>query len=164
MQKTLIQITAKEKQDLLDKLDHLKLVKRPEVIERIKIARGYGDLSENSEYDAARDEQLFIETQIQELEEMIRTAEVIAVNADSSIIGIGNTFTAIESDTGSTVTYHLVGVTAVNAFEGRISKESPIGQAVLGRSVGHTVTVNTPGHCPNYDLTITSITITDANK
>lgn len=153
-----LQLTKEELNKLHEQLDELKLVKRPAVIERLQIARSYGDLSENSEYDAARDEQMFIEKEIKDIEEKIRVAEIIDTNLiDKDIVSIGKRVTVKESDTKNTVTYDIVGVTAVDAFTYKISKESPIGQALDNRKVGDIVTVQTPEPKERYQLTIKKI-------
>lgn len=153
-----LQLTSDELKKLHEQLDDLKLVKRPAVIERLQIARSYGDLSENSEYDAARDEQMFIESEIKDIEEKIRIAEIIDTNLiDKDIVSIGKRVTVVESDTKNTVTYDIVGVTAVDAFASKISKESPIGRALNDHKVGDTVKIHTPEPKETYNLTIKKI-------
>ena len=153
-----LQLTSDELKTLHEQLDELKLVKRPAVIERLQIARSYGDLSENSEYDAARDEQMFIESEIKDIEEKIRVAEIIDTNLiDKDIVSIGKRVTVKESDTKNTVTYDIVGVTAVDVFAYKISKESPIGQALNGHKVGDTVKIHTPELKESYNLKIKKI-------
>lgn len=153
-----LQLTSDELKKLHEQLDDLKLVKRPAVIERLQIARSYGDLSENSEYDAARDEQMFIESEIKDIEEKIRIAEIIDTNLiDKDIVSIGKRVTVVESDTKNTVTYDIVGVTAVDAFASKISKESLIGQALNGHKVGDTVKIHTPEPKESYNLKIKKI-------
>lgn len=127
-------MTLAEKEQLEQELEELKLVRRPEVVERIKIARSYGDLSENSEYDAAKDEQAFVEGQIQILETKIRYAEIIdsdAVAKDE--VAIGKTVTVEEVGTTDKDVYHIVGAAGADIFSGRISNESPIAQALIGK-------------------------------
>lgn len=149
-------MTLAEKEQLEQELEELKLVRRPEVVERIKIARSYGDLSENSEYDAAKDEQAFIEGQIQILETKIRYAEIIdsdAVAKDE--VAIGKTVTVEEVGTTDRDVYHIVGAAGADIFSGRISNESPIAQALIGKKTGDIVTIESPAG--SYDVKIVSV-------
>jgi transcription elongation factor GreA len=149
-------MTLAEKEQLEQELEELKLVRRPEVVERIKIARSYGDLSENSEYDAAKDEQAFVEGQIQILETKIRYAEIInsdAVAKDE--VAIGKTVTVEEVGTTDRDVYHIVGAAGANIFSGRISNESPIAQALIGKKTGDIVTIESPAG--SYDVKIVSV-------
>lgn len=156
-----IQMTIVEKEQLEAKLDELKLVKRPEVIERIKIARSYGDLSENSEYDAAKDEQAFIEQSIQDLETKLRYAEIIEVDVDNTNkISLGKTVTYEELDTKSINTIHIVGSLSSNIFENKISKDAPIVQAMLGHSEGDTVIIKPENNQMIYKIKIKKIETT----
>ncbi len=149
-------MTLAEKEQLEQELEELKLVSRPEVVERIKIARSYGDLSENSEYDAAKDEQAFVEGQIQILETKIRHAEIIdsdAVAKDE--VAIGKTVTVEEVGTTDKDVYHIVGAAGADIFSGRISNESPIAQALIGKKTGDIVTIESPAG--SYDVKIVSV-------
>lgn len=149
-------MTLAEKEQLEQELEELKLVRRPEVVERIKIARSYGDLSENSEYDAAKDEQAFVEGQIQILETKIRYAEIIdsdAVAKDE--VAIGKTVTVEEVGTTDKDVYHIVGAAGADIFSGRISNESPIAQALIGKKIGDIVTIESPAG--SYDVKIVSV-------
>lgn len=149
-------MTLAEKEQLEQELEELKLVRRPEIVERIKIARSYGDLSENSEYDAAKDEQAFVEGQIQILETKIRYAEIIdsdAVAKDE--VAIGKTVTVEEVGTTDKDVYHIVGAAGANIFSGRISNESPIAQALIGKKTGDIVTIESPAG--SYDVKIVSV-------
>ncbi|OFI50486.1 transcription elongation factor GreA [Floricoccus tropicus] len=138
-------MTQEGKEKLEQELEDLKLIKRPEVVERIKIARGYGDLSENSEYDAAKDEQAFIEGRISTVETMIRNAEIIDSDAvDKNEVAIGKTVTFQELPDGEVETYTIVGSAEANPFEGKISNESPIAQALVGQKKGDIVKVTLP--------------------
>ena len=146
-------MTLAEKEQLEQELENLKLVRRPEVVERIKIARSYGDLSENSEYDAAKDEQAFVEGQIQILETKIRYAEIIdseAVAKDE--VAIGKTVVVQEVNTTDQDVYHIVGAAGADIFSGRISNESPIAQALIGKKTGDIVTIESPAG--SYDVEI----------
>lgn len=125
-------------------LEHLKTVKRPEVVEKIKVARSFGDLSENSEYDAAKDEQGFVEQEISKIEEMIRYARIIEENVDNTTVQIGKTVTFVELPDGDKEIYKIVGSAEADPFEGKISNESPIAQALLGAGINDEVKVPLP--------------------
>ncbi|MGP6355707.1 transcription elongation factor GreA [Streptococcus dysgalactiae] len=149
-------MTLTEKEQLEKELEELKLVRRPEVVELIKIARSYGDLSENSEYDAAKDEQAFVEGQISTLETKIRYAEIIdsdAVAKDE--VAIGKTVVVQEVGTTDKDTYHIVGAAGADIFSGKISNESPIAQALIGKKTGDKVRIESPAS--TYDVEIISV-------
>lgn len=149
-------MTQGEKDQLEKELEELKLVRRPEVVERIKIARSYGDLSENSEYDAAKDEQAFVEGQISTLETKIRFAEII--NSDDVAkdeVAIGKTVVVKEVGTTDQDTYHIVGAAGADIFSGKISNESPIAHALIGKKKGDIVKIETPA--ATYDVEIVSV-------
>ena len=153
-----LQMTQAEYQSLEEKLEELKLVKRPEIIERIKIARSYGDLSENSEYESAKDEQAFLDTEIAKLEERLRFAQIINItDTQENIVSIGRTVRVLESDTNQEVVYKIVGISHADAFEMKITQESPIGKALFGHTIGDTVHVYTPVPQESYDLTILDV-------
>ena len=139
-------MTQAGKQKLEQELEHLKTVVRKEVVERIKIARSFGDLSENSEYDAAKDEQAFVEGRITTIENMIRNARIISEDELSKdAVSLGNSVTFVELPEGDEETYTIVGSAEADPFEGKISNDSPIAKSLLGRKVGDQVTVQTPG-------------------
>ena len=138
------QMTQEGYDQLVEELEHYKKVKRPEVIEKIKVARSFGDLSENSEYDAAKDEQGFIEQRILEMEQMIRYAVIIELDEKSSAIRLGNTVTYQELPNGATETDKIVCSAEANPFEYKISNESPVAQALLGKEVGDVAKVSLP--------------------
>lgn len=133
-------ITAQGKQDLEAELQQLK-GRRGEVADKIAAARDFGDLSENAEYDAAREEQGLLETRIAEIEEILQNAQII--NAGGSAVVVLGSTVELTADT-KTVTYTVVGPVEADPLEGKISNESPIGQALMGKSVGDTVTITTP--------------------
>jgi len=139
-------MTQAGKEKLVQELEYLKSVKRKEVVERIKIARSFGDLSENSEYDSAKEEQAFVEGRITTLENMIRNAKIIAESemAGDSVT-LGRTVTFVELPDGEEETYSIVGSAEADPFEGKISNDSPIARSLLGKKVGDQVTVQTPG-------------------
>ena len=129
---------------LEEELEYLKTIKRPEVVEKIKVARSFGDLSENSEYDAAKDEQGFVEQEISKIEDMIRHAKIITENGDSNSVNIGRTVTFEEIPDGDKEVYTIVGSAEADPFEGKISNESPIAKALIGKKLNDTVTVPLP--------------------
>lgn len=128
-----------------DELHELKVVKRKEVAQKIKEAREQGDLSENAEYDAAKDEQRDIETRIEELEKILKNVEVVAEeDVTSDTINIGCTVKIEDVDEGDVEEYSIVGSTEANSLQGKISNESPVGKALIGAVVDDIVTVSTP--------------------
>lgn len=138
-------MTKEGLEKLEQELDSLKLVKRPEVIERIKIARSYGDLSENSEYEAAKDEQAFIEGRISTVETMIRYAEIVDnANIDKNEVALGKSVVFQEVGDDEEEEYEIVGTAEADPFSGKISNESPIAQALIGRKVGDVVKIPLP--------------------
>jgi transcription elongation factor GreA len=139
-------MTQAGKEKLQQELDQLKTVKRKEVVERIKIARSFGDLSENSEYDSAKEEQAFVEGRITTIENMIRNAKIIAeAEMESDTVSLGRSVTFVELPDGEEETYTIVGSAEADPFEGKISNDSPIAKSLLGRKLGEQVSVSTPG-------------------
>lgn len=139
-------MTLEGKQKLEDELEDLKINKRKEIVERIKIARSYGDLSENSEYESAKDEQAFVEGRISTLEKMIRFAEIIDdKNVEADIVSLGRTVTFVELPDEEEESYSIVGSAEANPLQGKISNDSPIAKALLGKRVGDEVSIATPG-------------------
>ena len=139
-------MTLEGKQKLEEELEDLKINKRKEIVERIKIARSYGDLSENSEYESAKDEQAFVEGRISSLEKMIRFAEIIDdKNVEADIVSIGRTVTFVELPDEEEESYSIVGSAEANPLQGKISNDSPIARALLGKRVGDEVSIATPG-------------------
>ncbi len=138
-------MTKEGKQKLEQELENLKSVKRKEVVERIKIARSFGDLSENSEYDSAKEEQAFVEGRITTIENMIRNAKIIEESElDSDNVALGKSVTFVELPDGDEETYTIVGSAEADPFEGKISNDSPIAKSLIGKVVGDEVTVQTP--------------------
>lgn len=136
-------LTEEGKLELEKRLEYLKLVKRPEITERIKVARDFGDLSENAEYDAAKNEQAMIEGEILEIENKLKYA-VIIKEAKKGTISLGSKVDFVDEEIGEVFTYEIVGTTEADVEQGRISNESPIGNALLGRKVGDIVKVSVP--------------------
>ncbi len=129
-----------------EELEFLKTTRRTEIAEKIKVARGFGDLSENAEYDEAKNEQAQVEERINYLENMLLHAKVIVDNeAQKDVVTIGSTVTYTNMKTNKDITYQIVGTAEADPFSGRISNESPTGKALLNLRVGDTTTVETPG-------------------
>ena len=147
-------LLTKEGYDNLEKeLNYLKTVKRGEVAERIKIALGFGDLSENSEYDEAKNAQADNEMKIAELENKIRYAKIIDENdIDTETVQVGNTVKMYDEEFEEEVEYTIVGSTEVDLAENKISNESPIGKALLGAKKGATVEVQAPAGVIKYEI------------
>lgn len=142
------QLTVAGKLELEKELDELKAL-RSEVAERIASARDFGDLRENEEYHSAREEQSRMETRIAEIEEILLNAEMIQAT-NTSHVQVGN---VVELETeGKKVTYTVVGPVEADPLEGKISNESPIGQALLGKKVGDTVIIETPKATVEYKI------------
>ncbi len=132
-------------QELVDELSYLKLQRREEIKEQIAIARGFGDLSENAEYDEARNEQAKVEARIVELEALIENAIVIDESTlDASVVSLGSIVRVLDEDETEEITYNIVGSNEVDPFEQKISDMSPIGHALMGKRAGDKVTVETP--------------------
>ncbi|MBM7664379.1 transcription elongation factor GreA [Solibacillus kalamii] len=142
-------MTLDGKQKLEDELNTLKTVKRPEVVERIKVARSFGDLSENSEYDSAKEEQGFVEGRISLIEQMLRNAVIITEDDSSNTISLGKTVTFDELINGKRAnfeeSYTIVGSAEADPMEGKISNDSPIAKALMGKHVDDVVKLTTPG-------------------
>ena len=129
---------------LEDELENLKVVKRKEVSQKIKEAREQGDLSENAEYDAAKDEQRDIEARIEELEKILKNAEVVVEEeADLDKVSIGCNVKILDIEFDEELEYKIVRSTEANSLKGKISNESPVGKALLGKKVGDIVKVET---------------------
>lgn len=139
-------MTVSGKQKLEEELEYLKTVKRKEVVERIKVARSYGDLSENSEYDSAKEDQAFVEGKISSLESMIRNAVIITEDEmNNDEVQLGKTVTFKEIPDGEEETYTIVGSAEANPMEGLISNDSPIAKGLIGRKKDDKVKILTPG-------------------
>ena len=135
-------LTVKGMKALEDELQELKVVKRKEIAQKIKEAREQGDLSENAEYDAAKDEQRSIESRIEELEKIIKNAEVIdESNIDSDMVSIGSTVKFHDNEFDEDLEYRIVGSTESDILKGLISNESPLGKALIGSRIGEEVEV-----------------------
>ncbi|MBO7289585.1 MAG: transcription elongation factor GreA [Clostridia bacterium] len=149
-------LTPEGFEKLEKELEYLKVTGRKDIAEKIKIARGFGDLSENAEYDAAKDAQAAMEKRIGELEEMIKNAQVVDVNAvGTDTVSILSKVTVYDVDMEEEETYTIVGTTEADPDANKISDESPIGTALLGKKKGDIVTVETPGG--SFELKIVEI-------
>ncbi|WP_152396054.1 transcription elongation factor GreA [Paenibacillus guangzhouensis] len=134
-------------------LDDLKYVKRKEIANRIKIALSYGDLKENSEYHAAKDDQAFMETRIQVLESKLKRSRVVDTSSlDHSQVNIGSTVVLYDRDFAEKVEYKIVGAEEADVLENKISYESPLGKALLGAKVGDLVKVDAPMGEISYEV------------
>ena len=136
---------------LEDELENLKVVKRREIAQKIKEAREQGDLSENAEYDAAKDEQRDIEARIEELEAILKNSEVV-VEDEVDFDKIGCTVKVFDITFDEEMEFKLVGSTEANSLEGKISNESPVGQALMGKQIGDVVTVETQAGVMEYKV------------
>lgn len=139
-----ITVTKEGLEKLQNELDYLKTTKRQEVKEAIRIAKGFGDLSENSEYDEAREEQGKVESRIAELEEMLKNVVLVDDNFGTDRVNVGSIVRVYNKTRDKEITYHIVGSTEANAVQNKISDQSPIGKALLGERVGKTVKVEAP--------------------
>lgn len=138
---------------LEQELEDLKTVKRKEVAARIKEAISFGDISENSEYEEAKNEQAFIEGRIITLEKMLRNARIITnEDVDTNVVSVGSTVSLKDIEYGDVVEYTIVGSAESNPMENKISNESPVGQALLGKSKGTTVEVHAPAGTLQYEI------------
>lgn len=146
-------LTPEGFEKLEKELEYLKSVKRREVAERIKLAIGYGDLSENSEYDDAKNEQAFIEGRVITLEKMLRNAKIIQDDeVDTETVSVGSKVTLKDVEFNDTVEYTIVGSAESDPAQNKISNESPVGKALLGKRKGDIVDVNVPAGVIQYEI------------
>ncbi len=138
---------------LEDELHNLKVNRRREVAQKIKEAREQGDLSENAEYDAAKEEQRDIELRIEEIDKILKNAEVVVdEDVDASVINVGCTVIIKDLEFNEEMEYKIVGSTEANSLQGKISNESPVGKALLGAQKGEVVEVETPAGIIKYEI------------
>ena len=151
---TKVPLTVKGAEKLRAELEELKTVIRPRIIQAIATAREHGDLKENAEYHAAREQQSFAEGRIKEIEAKLSNAQVIDVTKldPNGKVVFGATVEIEDLDTGKTVTYQIVGEEEANIKEGRISIGSPIARALIGKETGDVVTVKAPGGDVDYEI------------
>lgn len=146
-------LTPEGLKKLEDELETLKSVKRREVAERIKVAIGYGDISENSEYDDAKNDQAFIEGRVITLEKMLRNARIInADEVDTEVVSIGSIVTLQDVEFKENIEYTIVGTAESDPSNNKISNESPVGRAILGKKKGSSVDVNVPAGIIQYKI------------
>ena len=146
-------LTSQGMQALEDELQDLKVVKRKEIAQKIKEAREQGDLSANAEYDAAKDEQRSMEARIEELEKIIKNAEVIDESAyDKDTVSIGSTVKFYDEEFDEELEYRIVGSTESDILKGLISNESPLGKGLIGAKIGETVQVESPDGFSRYKI------------
>ena len=148
-------MTQKGYDEAVERLKYLQTTKRQEIIERISEARSHGDLSENAEYDAARNEQSANEGEIVELDYKIKNAQIIEENDETSFVHIGSTVKVYDEELEEYETYELTGTTESDAMNNKISNESPVGAALLKHKVGEEVLINAPDGA--YKLKIVEI-------
>ncbi|MBQ9977236.1 MAG: transcription elongation factor GreA [Clostridia bacterium] len=139
-----IQLTKAGLEKLQNELEQLKTVGRTEIAEKIRVARGYGDLSENSEYDEAKNEQAKIEARIVELEKMLENVSIIADDINTDVVTLGVNVVVLDVEYDEELTYRIVGSAEANPMQGYLSDDSPVGSALLGAKVGDEVTAVTP--------------------
>ncbi len=141
-----IKITDDGLKKLQDELEYLKTTGRADIAEKIKVARGYGDLSENSEYDEAKNEQAKMEARIAEIEAMLKNVEIISdVKGAAKTVQVGVKVKVLDEEYGDECEYRVVGSTEADPRTGSISDESPVGKALIGKKIGEEVFVETPG-------------------
>lgn len=135
------------------RLEYLKTTGRTEIAEQIKIARSFGDLSENAEYDAAKIEQARMEYEIVEIEAMLRNVVIIDEdNINTDVVNVGNTITVKNKTLNQELTFQIVGSAEANPMEKRISNESPVGKGLLGHKLHETVSIHTPGGPAEFEI------------
>ena len=140
-----IVLTPQGYEKLKQEIEYLSTDKRREVADRIRVAREFGDIAENSEYDDAKNEQALLEHRIAQLEERLRNARVISKKEISSdVVSIGSRVKLRDMDAKETIEYHIVGSAEANPSENKLSNESPVGKAIIGRKKGETVEVTAP--------------------
>ena len=138
-------LTPEGYKKLKAEIEHLSTDRRREVADRIRVARQFGDIAENAEYDDAKNDQMLLEHRIARLEEQLRNARVIEKKEISSdVVSVGSTVRLRDVDAKQTVEYHIVGSAEANPSESKLSNESPVGKAILGHKNGETVEVTTP--------------------
>ena len=143
----------KVRREKLKELQDLKVTKRKEIAEKLKEARAQGDLSENAEYDAAKDEQAQIEARIEEIEALLKNVEVVVESeADANKVNIGCKVKVQDMTYDEELEFQIVGSTEANSLKGKISNESPVGKALLGHEVGEVVSIETPDGDEQYKI------------
>jgi len=153
-----IYITLEGKKEKEERLEYLKSVRRPEVLEKLKTAREYGDLSENSEYDAAREEEAILEQEIAQIEFTLKNSKLITkAKGDADVVHIGSVVVVKDLDFNMEMTFTITGSYNNDPLKGFVSNESPIGKALIGGKKGDRITVVTPD--PNTDMNIEILSV-----
>jgi transcription elongation factor GreA len=148
-----IMLTNEGLQNYEKELEHLKTVERKEIAEKIKVARSFGDLSENSEYDEAKNEQAMIEARIAEIEAILKNAQIIDESElTNEHIHIGSKVKVHDFDFDDDIEYQIIGSGEADPFNGKLSDESPVGSALIGHKVGDVVEVNTPDGTVKFEI------------
>lgn len=145
MQQKEIFVTEEGYKDLQEELEYLKVIKRKEVVANIKQAISFGDLSENSEYDEAKNEQAEVEKRINEIENLLTTVKIVKSDENSGVVHVGRTVTIYDYDIEEEEEYKIVGPTEVDIANNQISDESPLGRALLGKKAGEETSFEAPG-------------------
>src|SRR3712207_2077369 len=146
-------MTAEGVKKLEDELEYLKTTKRREITEKIKVALSYGDLSENSEYDEAKNEQAFVEGRIVQLENMLRNANVVDESEISlDAVSVGSIVKVKDYDFDEIIDFHIVGSAEADPMENKISNESPVGSALIGKKVGDVINVPVPDGISKFEI------------
>ncbi|MBQ4611252.1 MAG: transcription elongation factor GreA [Clostridia bacterium] len=148
-----VRLTKEGVEKYEQRLEYLKTTGRTEIAEQIQIARSFGDLSENAEYDAAKLEQARMEYEIVEIEAMLRNVVIIDEDTiNTEVINVGNTIRVLNKALNKEMTFQIVGSAEANPREQRISNESPVGAGLLGHKLGEVVTINTPGGASEFEI------------
>lgn len=148
-----VPMTAEGHSAMMDEVKHLKSVERPRIIKAIEEARAHGDLSENAEYHAAKEQQGWIEARVAELEDKLSRAEVIDITRLSGdTVKFGARVTLIDEETDGETSYQIVGEFEADVKKGKISVSSPIARAIIGKKIGDSVEVSTPGGGKSYEI------------
>lgn len=146
-------ITAEGLEEIKKELEELKLVKRKEISEKIKVALAFGDISENAEYDEAKNEQANVESRIAKLELIVKNAKIIKESKQKGIVSIGSKVTIKDLEYDEVMEYTIVGSAEADPFRGKISNVSPLGKALLGKKLGEIIEVTSPsGDMINYEI------------
>ncbi len=145
-------LTQEKFEELKKELDHLKTVRRKEVAESLEYARSLGDISENAEYQEARDMQAAIEERIQYLEKVIKEAKIVASNNKGDVVGLGSEVTIQKGGEGENRTYTIVGSEEANIHDHKLSYLSPLGESLMGKAKGDSFTFETPGGKQTYTV------------
>ena len=148
-----VRLTKEGVEKYEQRLEYLKTTGRTEIAEQIQIARSFGDLSENAEYDAAKLEQARMEYEIIEIEAMLRNVVIIDEDTiNTEVVNVGNTIKVLNKALNKEMTFQIVGSAEANPRENRISNESPVGAGLLGHKLGEVVTINTPGGASDFEI------------